>query len=61
MSEKDFYIVDSKKEGPCVAIIGGLHGNETCGLSVINHFKEIRLIKGKLVLIKGNLEAIKKK
>lgn len=51
-----------KKSGPCLVIIGGLHGNEPVGVMIINELKKIlknTKINGEIYLILGNPQAYK--
>ncbi len=51
--------IDSNKKGPVVTIMGGVHGNEPCGVDAINMLKDSLKIKnGKVHLIFGNPRAI---
>jgi hypothetical protein len=53
----DYYIYDTKKNGPTIVMIGGTHGNEPIGSIAIKNLikkindKTIILEKGKLILI----------
>ena len=40
--------IDSGKPGPTISIIGGIHGDERCGLSTIDNLQDIVITKGKL-------------
>lgn len=51
-------IIDSKLPGPVAVILGGIHGNETCGVEALAVLKGVVLKKGKLILIYGNPKAI---
>lgn len=54
-------IIDSGIPGPTVTILGGIHGNEICGIEAIDRIKNTLVLKkGKLFLLYGNIEAIKK-
>ncbi|NRH20482.1 hypothetical protein HOO68_00350 [Candidatus Gracilibacteria bacterium] len=54
-------IIDSGIPGPILTIIGGTHGNETCGVQAIDSIKDtLKIKRGKLFLIYGNIEAIEK-
>ena len=52
--------------GPCVGVIGGIHGNELTGIEVVKRLRdqfesgELELMRGTLYLILGNLEAMEK-
>lgn len=60
MENSDIIIRDSGKAGPTLAIIGGVHGNEPCGIKAIAAVKdEIKPKKGKIIYIIANKEAIK--
>jgi succinylglutamate desuccinylase len=57
---------EGKEKGPLIILVGGLHGNELTGLKAIDHiFKKIQddriNIKGRIIGIKGNKQAIDKK
>ncbi|MBU2496944.1 MAG: succinylglutamate desuccinylase/aspartoacylase family protein [Nanoarchaeota archaeon] len=58
---KKVFKINSKKKGPIVVIMGGVHGDEICGVKVIDflkkHIKEID--RGTIYLIYGNPLAIK--
>ena len=51
-------IIDSKKSGPVITIIGGIHGNEPCGVNAINELKNLEINSGKINFIFGNPKAI---
>ncbi len=51
-------VIDSNQSGPTVVILGGVHGNETCGVQALEHLQDIAIQKGKLILIYGNPLAI---
>lgn len=51
-------IIESNQPGPTVAILGGVHGNETCGVFALKELQNITIKKGKLMLIYGNPLAI---
>lgn len=53
-------IVDSKKPGPTIAIMAGTHGDEVCGVKAFKKvIPNLKLKKGKIYFILGNLKAIK--
>lgn len=57
--EEGVYLLDSQILWPTLSIIGGIHGNESCGLELLEYIKnDFKLLKGKLFLITGNLNAI---
>jgi len=52
--------IDSGKKGPIVTLIGGIHGDEYCGVEVLDKLKnKLKLKKGKVFIIFGNPRAIK--
>ena len=54
-------IIDSWISWPIVTILGGIHGNEICGIEAIDSIKNTLVLKkGKLFLLYGNIEAIEK-
>lgn len=53
-------IIDSGIPGPTVVILGGVHGDETCGVVAIDSLRKLRIKKGKLILIYGNPLAIER-
>ncbi|MDP2103963.1 MAG: succinylglutamate desuccinylase/aspartoacylase family protein [Candidatus Gracilibacteria bacterium] len=53
-------ILTSNNPGPRVAIFGGIHGNEICGIKTLDFLRDnIRPTRGTLILCYGNVEAIK--
>jgi len=53
-------IVDSKKPGPIITIMAGTHGDEICGVKAFKKvIPNLKLKKGKIYFILGNLKAIK--
>lgn len=56
---------DSEVGGPLLVISGGIHGNEQTGIEVVNRLRDalcndtFHLVSGSLILLHGNLEAIK--
>lgn len=58
----DFYVYDSQVPGPTVAVIGGMHGNETAGYRAGAVVRDYWVKKGKLLVIpEANRVAIKAK
>lgn len=52
-------VIESSNPGPTIAIIGGTHGNEICGVQLINYLQSHLVIqRGKVILLYGNLRAI---
>lgn len=51
-------ILQSDVSGPTVVILGGVHGNETCGVEALSVLNKVSLQKGKLILLYGNPLAI---
>lgn len=47
-------ILDSKIPGPNVVILGGIHGNETCGLTALESIKKWNIRRGRVILEIGN-------
>jgi uncharacterized protein len=59
-------IFDSEIPGPTVCIVGGVHGDETCGLKSIAALEyklttKVKLLCGRLVMLRANLEAVRLK
>lgn len=50
----------SKNPGPTVLILGGVHGNEGCGVKAIEEIKTWKIQKGTVMLEIGNPEAVKR-
>jgi len=59
MDSSKIRILDSGLPGPNLVIMGGVHGDEPCGVNAINEFNTIPLI-GKITLIIAHLEAVEK-
>lgn len=61
--QEDPVIIDAGVPGPTVMILGGIHGDEICGVfavkSLIDQRATCALKKGKLILMYGNLQAIR--
>jgi len=58
---KGLKILDSKKPGPTLTIMAGVHGNEICGITAFKKIiNGIKIKKGKVYFILGNIKAIKK-
>ncbi|NLV16285.1 MAG: hypothetical protein GXY50_03615 [Syntrophomonadaceae bacterium] len=54
------YIIDSGKPGPVVMIVGGVHGNEPAGYQAAERIKNLKVKKGKLLVIpRANIVAVK--
>ncbi len=51
-------ILQSDVPGPTVVILGGVHGNETCGVKALPALSQVSLQRGKLILLYGNPLAI---
>lgn len=51
-------IIKSNQPGPTVVILGGVHGNETCGVEALKILQNLTIAKGNLILIYGNPKAI---
>ena len=57
--EQWVYELDSWVKWPIISIIGWIHGNEPCGLALLEYIKkDVVLAKWKLFLITGNIDAI---
>lgn len=60
---QDFWLISGENSGPCVAIIGAMHGNERIGVEIVqrikNKFSEKSLdtLNGQLLLMIGNPDA----
>jgi len=53
--------IDSGENGPTVTLMGGVHGNESCGVEILNKLKnKLKIKRGKVFIIFGNPKAIKK-
>ncbi len=58
---KEIYEFKGKEPGPKVVILGGVHGNEVCGVEAIRRLKEsLEIKKGELRMIIANLKAFEK-
>jgi len=56
--ENNLKLIDSGADGPTVAVIACVHGNERVGVDVLRHIvEEVRVIRGKVWLIGGNPRA----
>jgi len=57
---------EGPEAGPCVGVLGGIHGNELTGIEVVKQLRDqfesgdLKLKCGTLYLVLGNLEAIEK-
>ncbi|MFH1314909.1 MAG: succinylglutamate desuccinylase/aspartoacylase family protein [Candidatus Uhrbacteria bacterium] len=57
---------EGAQAGPCIGVLGGIHGNELTGIEVVKRLRDqfesgiLQLQAGTLYLILGNLEAIEK-
>ena len=52
--------INSKKPGPTITIMAGVHGNEICGIKAFKTvIPNLKLKKGKVYFILANLKAIK--
>jgi len=60
LREEDVVTIESGKQGPNLVIMGGVHGNEKCGVEAIEDFlsNPYSLIKGKVTFIKANRKAL---
>jgi predicted deacylase len=50
-TETKGYIIDSKRPGPTVYIIAGIHGNEVAGVLASSKMESLKLENGKLVVL----------
>ena len=61
LTEQPFWI-DSGKKGPISVILGGIHGNESCGVYVIHNIMQdpnlLSITQGKVFFLYGNIKAI---
>lgn len=55
------YYQRSKKTGPTIALIGGIHGDEQVGVKILDSYRNYIPLCGTLILIYGNPRAIQKK
>lgn len=53
--------IDSRKTGPSVVLLAGIHGNEPAGILAFRELKKLKIIRGKIQLIYGNIRAIQRK
>ena len=54
-------IIDSQIEGPTITIMGGVHGDEYCGVEAIQLLQsKLKIKRGKLFLIIANPKAVEK-
>lgn len=60
-SKKDIIILDSNILGPTISIVSGIHGNEPVGISAFKELKKLKIIRGRIQLIYGNVRAIRRK
>ncbi|MBW2997972.1 succinylglutamate desuccinylase/aspartoacylase family protein [Candidatus Woesearchaeota archaeon] len=63
LNGNDLFVMDSSVSGPNVLILGGVHGNEYCGVRAIDEVINKNLIslnKGKVTFVYANREAINK-
>ena len=51
-------IIQGPEKGPNICIIGGVHGDETCGIEALTYLSTLTLRKGTLTLLYGNPKAI---
>lgn len=59
LENSEVYTVNSGKPGPKLIVMGGVHGNEVCGVQAIQKLKdEISLVCGKVTFIIANKKAI---
>ncbi len=60
LKNEDVYVVSSGVEGPTVAIFGGVHGNEVCGVEAIKEVlsSNFRASRGKVIFVFANRLAI---
>lgn len=49
--ETEYYVVDSKKPGPVVMIVGGIHGNEPAGARAAEQIRHWKITCGKLIVV----------
>lgn len=51
-------IIESSRPGPTVVLIAGIHGNEPSGTVALDSLKDLKIQKGKVVILpRGNLPA----
>lgn len=46
-----YYVVDSKKPGPVVMIVGGIHGDEPAGTRAAEQIRHWKITRGKLIVV----------
>ncbi len=57
--ETQYYVVDSKKPGPVVMIVGGIHGDEPAGARAAEQIRHWKITQGKLIVVpKANKPAL---
>jgi len=62
MINSEIVIKDSKKPGPSVVVMAGVHGDELCGIKALDELiPKIKVISGKVTFVYANLKAIKEK
>lgn len=58
ISLSDPIIIEGNSPGPTLVILGGVHGNEICGIQLIDLLKGLHIERGRLILAYGNPRAI---
>lgn len=54
------HFIKGKEKGPKIFIIGGIHGNEIAGIEAAEKIKNLKIKKGRIILIsRANIEACK--
>lgn len=48
------------KDGPCILVLTGVHGNEPCGVFALKQLETIQLNKGKIIFVVANKKALSK-
>jgi len=59
--QTQYHVVDSKKPGPVVMIVGAVHGNEPAGARAANQIRDWKINRGKLIVLpRANIPALQK-
>lgn len=59
LGDSSIFVKDSGLKGPSLIILGGVHGNEQCGVFAINKLKDkLKIIQGKVTFVIANNKAV---
>lgn len=49
--ETEYHVIETGEEGPCVLVVGGMHGNEPAGVAAARQIRDWPIERGRLIVV----------